>query len=65
MLTNISGIFFVKFEEAALTRFLYMKCFIRKWASKNPQNLKKMFPESPASNAWAAIFKNAWFFIVF
>ena len=28
---------------------------------KNPQNLKKMLRKSPASNARAAIFKNAHF----
>ena len=26
---------------------------------KNPKNLKKTLRKSPASNAWAAIFKNA------
>ena len=38
--------------------FYIRTIFIRKWASK-PQNLKKMLRKSPASIAWAAIFKNA------
>ena len=39
-------------------RFLYMKIILRKWALKN-QNFKKMLRKSLASNAWAAIYKNA------
>ena len=35
------------------------KTFTRKWASKPPQNLKKMLRASPASNSWVAIFENA------
>ena len=38
--------------------FFILNFFIRKWASK-PKNLKKMLRKSPASNALAAIFKNA------
>ena len=34
MLTNISGIFFVTFEEAALTPFLYKKMFYKKMSLK-------------------------------
>ena len=41
------------------TRFFIRKFFIRKWALKtlkSSENVKK----SPASDAWAAILKNAW-----
>ena len=38
---------------------LYKKIFYKKMSLIKPQNLNKMFRKSPASNAWAAIFKNA------
>ena len=41
------------------TRFFKEKHFYKKKTLKNPQNLKKMFRKSPASNTWAVIFKNA------
>ena len=39
--------------------FFYKKNIYKKWASKIPQNLKKMLRKCRTSNAWVAIFKNA------
>ena len=49
----------------AVTRLFYKKNIYKKMSLKNPktlrcyENLKKMLGKSPASNAWATIFKEA------
>ena len=41
-------------------RFVFTtKIFIKKWALKKPQNLRKMLRKSPASNACVTVFKKA------
>ena len=40
-----------------ITHLFYKKSY-EKMSLKNPKNLKKMLAKSPASNAWAALFKN-------
>ena len=37
----------------------FKKDFYKKMSFKNPQNYKKMFRKSPASNVSTAIFQNA------
>ena len=39
--------------------FFYKKNFYKKMSLKRPKNIKKMLRKSPASTAWAGIFKNA------
>ena len=50
----------MKFNKRFLnTCFLYKKNFYKEMSVKDLQNLKKLLRKSPASNAWAAIFKNS------
>ena len=39
--------------------FFHKKNCYKKKSLKKPKNLKKVLRKSPASNAWAKIFKNA------
>ena len=39
--------------------FFYKKNLYKKMGLKTSSNLEKMLRKSPASNAWAAFFKNA------
>ena len=51
---NVHAVRVFRRRYFVISLFLNKKNVIRKWAS---QNLKKMWRKSPASNAWAAIFK--------
>ena len=46
-------------ERMLIYVFFCKENFYKKMSLKNPKNFKKMLRKSPASNVWAAIFKNA------